>query len=44
MSRYTYILVLFLALLLLALLGWTVQGIRWAFKSTRRPVVAPANG
>jgi hypothetical protein len=31
-----------LALLILALLGWTVEGLRWATTGSRRPRLAPA--
>jgi hypothetical protein len=39
-----WILVLALALLVLALLGWTVEGIRWATTGSRqrRPALSPA--
>jgi hypothetical protein len=32
-----------LALLVLALLGWTVEGIRWVATGSRRPRLAPAS-
>jgi hypothetical protein len=41
MRRYTYIVLIALALLILALLGWTVQGIR-AVTRSRPPRFAPA--
>lgn len=44
MKRRFWILSIALALLLLALLGWTVEGIRWATTGSRqrRPSLAPA--
>jgi hypothetical protein len=32
-----------LALLVLALLGWTVEAVRWATTGSRRPRLAPAS-
>ena len=43
MRRYTYILLIALALLVLALLGWTMQAIR-AVARARRPAVASVTG
>ena len=43
MRRYTYILLIAIALLVLALLGWTIQGIR-AVTGSRRPALASATG
>lgn len=37
MKRRFWILTIALALLLLALLGWTVEGLRWAATGSRRP-------
>jgi hypothetical protein len=37
-----FITALALALLLLALLGWTVEALRWATTGSRRPRLAPA--
>ena len=44
MKRRFWILSIALVLLLLALLGWTVEGIRWATTGSRqrRPSLAPA--
>ncbi|HSC90296.1 MAG TPA: hypothetical protein VLB86_01430 [Gaiellaceae bacterium] len=44
MKRRFWILSIALALLLLALLGWTVEGIRWATTGSRqrRPRLSPA--
>jgi hypothetical protein len=42
MSRYAYILALALALLVLALLGWTAQALRWVAEGWRGPRLVPA--
>jgi hypothetical protein len=44
MKRRFWILSIALALILLALLGWTVEGIRWATTGSRRrrPALSPA--
>ena len=44
MKKRFWILVIALALLVLALLGWTVEGIRWATTGShqRRPALSPA--
>lgn len=44
MKKRFWILIIALALLVLALLGWTVEGIRWATTGSRqrRPSLAPA--
>jgi hypothetical protein len=43
MRRWFYILLIAIALIVLALLGWTMQGIR-AVAGSRRPSLAPAVG
>jgi hypothetical protein len=44
MKRRFWILVIAFALLVLALLGWTVEAMRWATTGSpqRRPLVSPA--
>ena len=43
MKRYFYYLLIAIALLVLALLGWTMQGIRTVARS-RRPTLASVTG
>jgi hypothetical protein len=44
MKRRAYLVVLLLGLLLVAVAGWTVEGLRWAFTGSRtgRPRYAAA--
>jgi hypothetical protein len=41
MKRRLYFTLFAVALLVLALLGWTVEGLRWAFTGNRRPARRP---
>ena len=43
MRRRMIFTALALALLVLALLGWTVEAVRWATTGSRRPRLAPAS-
>jgi hypothetical protein len=42
MKRRLYFTLFAVALLVLALLGWTVEGLRWATTGNRRPRPQPA--